>query len=792
MGATTRALERFRRWEDDGGSLSPMVSPRAEAGSMSSSAVSFLGTYSPRRCGIATFTEELSRAVLRWAPRSSCSVVAVTDPDRTYAYPAEVAQEVEQDVRSAYLRAAEVLNAGPTDVVCLQHEYGIFGGNDGEHALALLERLRMPVVTTLHTILMEPSHAQRAVMQEVCSFSERLVVMSGRGADTLSRRYRVPSTKIDVIPHGTVAAGDRARSKISLGLSGRPVLLTLGLLSPAKGIEYAVEALVAVAQRYPNVAYLVVGCTHPHVRAEHGESYRRRLAARAVELGVEGSVVFYDRFVSREELVEFLSAADLYLTPYLDSEQSSSGALAYAVGSGRAVISTPYPHARELLEGGRGTLVPARNAQAIADAVLDLLGDRRKRTDMELRAGALSASTGWENVARKYLAVFERAIRTHAARPRGTRSEHRSTLRVPSSVNLRHLRAMTDGTGLLQHATFHVPRYRAGYCLDDNARALLLLTRHRAARARPRRSSPLAARYLAFVDHAFDDRAGRFRNFLSYTRQWSEAAGSEDSHGRALWALGAVAGHSPVYGERELAKQLFERALPTVASFSSPRAWAYTLLGIAGRHPVAIPQGPVEAITRTLSERLLDMFLRESSDSWPWGESVLSYCNARLPEALIAIGDRLGHRQMVATGLRSLRWLDQVQTGPSGMFAAVGSNGFYPSNGSKAAFDQQPVEACATVSACLLAHRTTGDPAWHDRAMVAFEWFLGRNHLGRPVYDRHTGGCRDGVHEDRLNENQGAESTLSFLTALVDVHSSARRDVGEERALETRESEARP
>jgi len=783
------AIRALQRWDDDGGNSSlqigkspvveaeprapkgvhPRRGPRKTARSTHAPTVCFIGSYSPRRCGIATFTQDLSRAMVRQDPATDCSVIAMSDPNKTYAYPPEVAHSIDEESLIAYHRAADLLNDSPPDVVCLQHEFGIFGGVAGGHALALLRRLSMPIVTTLHTVLATPSPAQRSVTSELCDLSERLVVMSTASAETLHLVYGVPLAKIDVISHGAPAAGDRDRSKAALGLKARPTLLTFGLLSPDKGIEYGIEALPGIVERYPRVAYVVLGATHPHVRAEQGERYRESLAARAEELGVGDNVVFHDRFATSEELTQFLSAADIYLTPYLSTTQSTSGTLAYAVGAGRAVISTPFPYAKELLADGRGVLVPTADSAAITDAVLDLLGNHRKRSEMERESAALGRTMGWDHVAASYLDSFRRAVRAREKRSRAMPRGLPATSRGIRKVDLGHLRTMTDDTGLLQHAHFCVPRYSEGYCLDDNARALLLLVRRAELRRRPLPSRGLATRYLSFIDDAFVPASGRFRNFMSHSRHWLETHGSEDSHGRALWALGTLGGSPSPSGHRQLAASLFERALPASLTFDSPRAWAYTLLGLDARSGREAPDRTMITVRRELASRLFQLFADARSESWPWGEDTLTYCNARLPEALIATGARLRDPQMVAKGLRSLRWLAQVQSDPSDLFAPVGSNGFFPSNGTKAAFDQQPVEACAMISACLLAHRTTGDHEWLQRSRVAFDWFLGANHLGRSLYDESTGGCRDGIHEDRVNENQGAESTLSFLLALVDM-----------------------
>lgn len=742
--------------------------------------VAMLGNYLPRQCGIATFTADLSDAIAAELPALDCFVLAMNDGGARYPYPPRVRFEIAENEIAAYRRAADFLNVNTVDVVSVQHEYGIFGGKAGAHVLPLLHELRMPVVTTLHTILASPDAQQRRVMDDLTRISERLVVMSARGAALLQEVHGVPERKIDLIPHGIPSVPSASASKDRLGVEGKAVLLTFGLLSPDKGVEYVIDALPAILARFPQAVYIVLGATHPHVRERHGETYRVMLETRALQLGVDASVIFHNRFVSHDELTEFLAAADLYVTPSLQPDQSTSGTLAYAVGSGKAVISTPYVYARELLADGRGILVPWRDAGAIARAVNDLLADDAERLAVGQRAAAHGRSMEWPAVARRYVASFERARVEHAARLR-TSFRARTLAERPAGLpelNLAHLRLLTDDTGLLQHALYSVPRYDEGYCLDDNARALLLMTLVEDAGTDGGAAvRALASRYLAFVSHAFNRSAGRFRNFMSFERRWTETAGSEDSHGRAAWALGTVTGRLGDPGRRSLAADLFHAALPAVMAFSSPRAWAYTLLGID--EYLAAFQGDrgVQAVRGALAERLLGLFQRTSGPSWPWFENRVTYCNARLPQALLASGTRMDHPEMVATGTRALDWLVSIQRSPDGYFAPVGSNTGVERGVPVAAFDHQPVEACAMVSACLEAHRVTGEDCWVEHARRAFSWFLGQNHLQHSLYDASTGGCRDGLHADRPNENQGAESTLSFLLALVDMQSADGGDI---------------
>ncbi len=742
--------------------------------------IAMLGNHLPRHCGIATFTTHLTDAIEAEFPALECIVLAMNDAGRRHTYPGRVRFEIEENDIASYRRAADFLNVNMVDLVNVQHEYGIFGGKAGSHVLVLLRELRMPIVTTLHTILGAPDLLQRHAMQELAALSERLVVMSAHGARLLHDVHGVPDHKIDLIPHGIPDVPFTSDSKNRLGVEGQWVLLTFGLLSPDKGIEHVIDALPAILERHPDTVYIVLGATHPHVKEHAGETYRIMLENRARRLGVDSHMIFHNRFVSQAELNEFLAAADIYITPYLQQQQITSGTLAYALGAGKAVISTPYLYACELLADGRGILVPWRDAGAIAREVVGLLDDDARRLAMRQRGADHGRDMRWPAVARRYAESFERARGEHSKRLR-TSFQARTLARRPAElpeVNLEHLRLMTDDTGVLQHAMFSVPRYDDGYCLDDNARALLLAALLEDAGTEDVHVvRGLASRYLAFVSHAFDQDSGRFRNLMSYSRQWLEACGSEDSHGRALWALGTVVGRARDPGTRSLSGGLFAAALPAVSGFTSPRAWAFALLGIDEYLRAFQGDSNVQAMRRAVAERLFDLYQRSSTPDWPWFEERVTYCNARLPQALLVSGAWMEREDLTRAGLRSLEWLVSIQRSAEGYFAPIGSNGFYRRGATRAWFDQQPVEACAMVAACLEAHRLTGDASWAAEARRAFDWFLGQNQLQHALYDASTGGCRDGLHADRINENQGAESTLSFLLALADMRSMERADI---------------
>jgi len=739
------------------------------------SRIAVIGNYLPRQCGIATFTTDLCDAIVAEFGSVQVLAVPVNDPGSHYNYPARVRFELMEGDPSSYEDAADFLNFSNVDLVCLQHEYGIFGGPAGSHILRLLRRLKMPVVTTLHTILRKPDANQRSVMDEIAALSDRLIVMSEHSSRMLQEVFGVSEEKIDLIPHGVpdLPFGDPNYYKDSSGTEGKAVLLTFGLLSPNKGIERVIEAMPRIVAQHPEAVYVIVGATHPHIRRREGDQYRLQLQALARKLGVERNVIFHNRFVSPEEMAQFVGSADIYITPYRFEAQAVSGTLAYALGAGKAIISTPYWHAAELLADGRGVLVPFEDSGAIAKATIELLDNEAARHAMRKRAYLYGRNTVWNKAAESYMSAFVHARSDRRLTPRIAFSDlnaERTLDRLPS-IKLDHLYQMTDDTGMVQHAVFSVPNYGEGYATDDNARALIVAVMlEELGVTALSESANLTSRYLAFLWHAFNPETGRFRNFFSYERQWLESQGSEDSHGRALWGLGTVLGRSKSADLKGTAGRLFEAAVPAILGFTSPRAWAFSALGL--QESLRGFPGDRAALQTMdeLSHRLLDAYASNHSNGWCWFEDVLAYSNARLPQALIACAVRTSDKMMLAAGLESLDWILAMQRCETkGHFVPIGSQGFHRRGGEKARFDQQPVEAGATVSACLEAFRATGDERWLKDAWCAFNWFLGDNDLQIVLYDSSTGGCRDGLHPDRVNDNQGAESTLAFLMALLEM-----------------------
>jgi len=728
--------------------------------------IAFVGNHVPRRCGIATFTRDLTDAVAAHRPRADCFVVAMNDAGQSYDYPSEVRFSCNADDPGSLRRAADFLNLSNVDVISLQHEFGIFGGEAGAHVLELLRHARAPVHTTLHTVLARPTTVQRAVMDGVCRLSSRLAVMTERGRQLLHEVYGVQDDRIDVIPHGIPDGPfvEPGIHKAGLGLAEATVLLTFGLLSPNKGIEHVISALPRIVARHPDACYVVLGATHPQLLREQGERYRESLVRLAVDRGVRDHVMFHDRYVEMPELLAFIGAADIYVTPYLGEDQITSGTLAYAFGSGTPVISTPYWHARELLADGRGVLVPFRDEEAIARAASDLLDDTPRRQAIAAEGWRLGREMVWSRVAARYATGFEQArgSATVKARRAGGTPARLPPHALPE-IRLDHLVRLTDDTGLLQHATHDVPNRAEGYCTDDNARALSLLVRLEAVGSDSADLQRLTMTYAAFVAHAFVPATGRFRNFLGWDRRWLDADGSDDCLGRAVVALGTCIGRSRKPGLQHCAVPMFGPAVRAVAATTSPRAWALAVIGM--QEYLSRLRGDCETadLQRTLVRRLVELQRANAGAGWPWFEDIVAYENARPCEALILSGEPAA----VQLGLEMLRWLTGLQQSDTGRFAPVGCHGFLRRGGLAAAFDQQPLEAEATIAACRAAHEATADPYWLDLAWNAFDWFRGHNMLGVTLVDPHTGACRDGLLLDRTNENRGAESTLAYLTSLV-------------------------
>ncbi|UCG69981.1 MAG: glycosyltransferase family 4 protein [Thermoplasmata archaeon] len=742
----------------------------------------FIGNYLPRRCGIATFTTDLLGAVSAEITNGKCSAIVMNDIPEGYVYPPQVRFEINQNKLSDYKQAAEFLNMNQIDIVCLQHEYGIFGGPAGSNIIQLLNDLRMPVVTTLHTVLKEVTHEQALVVKQLIDLSDRLVVMSEKAREFLIDIHSAPEEKIVFIHHGIPDTPfiDPSYYKDQFGVEGKKVILTFGLLSPNKGIEYMIQALPQITKKHPDIAYIILGATHPHVLKAHGEEYRLNLQRMARKLDVAEHVIFQNRFVTLEELCEFLGTADIYVTPYTAEEQIVSGTLSYALGTGKATISTPYWYAKEMLADRRGYLVPFKNPDALADMVINLLDNHIERNAMRKRAYTYSRSAIWKEVARRYLEVFSEVKSERSRRPRTIfylkRPQQPIFLELPE-INLNHVNTLTDDTGILQHAIFNLPNRVHGYCTDDNARALMLSAMVRQFMP-PQEGllSKLCTCYLSFLHYAFNEEIARFRNFKTYDRRWLEEQGSEDSHGRAIWGLGVSVSCFDDPGLLSISATLFNKALVAAEGFISLRAMAFALVGIHAYLARFPGDSAVRRTREVIANRLYEAFNANCLPDWPWCEDVLTYANGKLPHALILSGQWMYNSEMLTKGLQALEWLAELQLG-EGHYIPIGNNNWYKRTENRARFDQQPLEAHSMIDACIEAFNVTQDKKWIDRATTCFNWFLGDNDLHVSLYNPRTGGCRDGLNPDGVNPNEGAESTLAWLLSLTALHKLAADNI---------------
>lgn len=722
--------------------------------------IALIGNFLPRQCGLATFTTDVFNAMAARFPDVRVDVYAMDDHPGRHDYPPAVTAAIPQQDRAAYLDAARRIEASGAQAIWLQHEYGIFGGDAGEHILALIDRTTLPLIVTLHTVLEKPGRHERAVMEGLLRRAARVIVMAERGREILQRVYAADPRSIVMIPHGVpdLPFADASAYKARFGWEGRRVILTFGLLAPGKGIETVIDAMPTVVAKHPDAAYVVLGATHPNLRAQEGERYREALKAQARERGVENNVAFIDAFVRHDDLIDYLQAADLYVTPYLNPAQITSGTLSYAVGVGKAVISTPYVHATEILADGHGVLVDFRDSAGFAQEIIRLLGNDNDRARLSARAYERGRTMIWPRLAERTMTEIAAIV---AARPeRLTTTGGRDRLLAP---DIAAVERMSDSTGMLQHAIYSVPDRRHGYCIDDNARALMLMTQ--IDNLDPALRDKWMTVYASFVQYAWNPDSGRFRNFMNFDRTWCEEAGSEDSNGRALWALGVTARDARERKHRDWATDLFDRTAALAFDLGSPRAQAFAMVGAAAMLEAAPDNRLARAILQRFPDEHLALLDAASRPDWQWFEIVLAYDNARLPEALIRAGMALNRDDLIACGVSTLAWIVARQTAPAGHFRAVGTESFNRPFGDPLPFDQQPLEAQATIEACQAAHAATGDARWIAEAQRAYRWFLGGNDLDLPLATAGDGGCFDGLMPNGLNRNQGAESILALQLA---------------------------
>jgi len=736
--------------------------------------IAFIGNYLPRRCGIATFTSDLLQAIAKEGEKIDCWAIAMNDLPEGYAYPKQVRFELNVNSIADYQLAAEFLNVNKVDVVSLQHEYGIYGGDYGNLILSLIKNLRMPVITTLHSILPNPNITQKKIIKTIAETSDKIVVMSQKAVSFLKDIYKVPIEKIALIHHGIpdLPFIDPIFFKEQFGVEGKNVILTFGLINPGKGIEVMIEALPAILRKHPDVVYIVLGATHPNIKKENGEAYRHSLQRRARELNVEDSLIFHNRFVDLNELCEFLGVADIYITPYLNKEQITSGTLAYALGAGKAIISTPYWYAEEILADGRGIIVPFNDSKSIAEKIIYLLDNEIEGHNIRKQAYQFSRQMIWKEVARTHLDIFDELVQKRSSYPKSSpqKKSLRTTPFEMPDPKFDHLYRLTDDVGILQHANYIIPNRNHGYCTDDNARAIITVLLAQNLSLEDKFLNKYGYRYLSFILHAFNEDNNRFRNFMSYDRKWIEEMGSEDSHGRAIWSLGLTIGISNIKEYENIALEIFEKAVESLSKFNSPRTLAFGLIGIHAYLSRFSGDRKMKKHRAEIANKLFEMYCQNAQDNWPWIVNIVAYDNGKIPQALLMSGQWLQRQDMVEAGLLSLEWLLRIQTSEKGHFTPIGNNGWYPKGGEIARFDQQPLEAQSILEACIEAFKVTQDKKWITEAQRCLEWYLGRNDLRISIYDYKTGGCSDGLSATGKGRNQGAESTLAWLLSLLNMY----------------------
>lgn len=743
--------------------------------------IAVVGNYIPRQCGIATFTTDLSKAIAKELSKEENLInVAIDDTHIGYNYPPQVKFRIRQNIQSDYFWAADYLNANQFDAVIIQHEFGIYGGEDGAHILQLIQALKMPVMTNLHTVLENPSEGQKKVMKKLATYSDRLLVMNKKAVEILTKVYEIDREMIAYIPHGIPEAEFKNPGVFNrqFGFEDKDIILTFGLLGPNKGIEHMIKAMPLIVKKNPNSMYLILGQTHPHIIEKSGDSYRNSLQQLAKKLGMQNHIIFHNRFVELDTLVKYLQTSKIYVVPYPKKEQISSGTLSYALGTGTTVVSTPFWHAEELLAEGRGKFVPFRDSEQMAKEINNLLENDEEREKIRSKGYKFARGMVWEEVAKSHLKIISKLKnRKYTGNTEKNSIKYHNIFNELPEINLSHLKAITDDTGIFQHSKFTTPDFYHGYCLDDNARALIVATKYYSLRKEKETINSIQ-KYLAFLLYSFNKENARFRNFMSYDRRWLESSGSEDAHARALLSLGIAVKEFPDDNVRKTAMILFSDALKPVESFTSPRAWAYTLLGLQAY--LTIYGGDIIArnISKNLAEKIFNLFKKNMSNSWPWCEDSLTYANAVIPHALIVAGKWIPNQEMYETGLKAFEWLLKIQTAIEGHISVIGNKGWYNKNGEKAIFDQQPIEAQSLINACLDIYILTGDNKWFEECERCFSWFLGNNDLRIPIYDYKTGGCCDGIGHQGVNENQGAESTLAWLISLIDMHIAIGLDFG--------------
>jgi glycosyltransferase involved in cell wall biosynthesis len=736
--------------------------------------IAYISTYPPRECGIATFNQNLMRAIHANFPKrdkllEGGFVIALNDSEsfHEYEYPEEVKYVIRQNSQKDYIRAANYINTSDADVCIMEHEFGIYGGESGIYILPLINRLEKPLISILHTILKEPSYVQRIIIREIAEQSSKVIVMSNRAVEFLTTIYEVPLSKIQIIEHGVpdVEAPELNPVNNLSQFKNHRVLLTFGLISRNKGLETVVKALPEIVAKHPDVMYVILGNTHPGVIKNSGEEYRDHLKSLAAQLGVSKNLAFINKFVPEEELINYLTACEIYVTPYLNEAQITSGTLSYAVGAGAAVVSTPYWHATELLDHNRGRLFDFKDTDALAAIVNELLDNDDALNELKNNAYEYGMHLRWPVTGAEYIKIAQESVRNHDFSDKILRNSIVDPEILPK-FSLTHVIRLTDDTGIVQHAKYGIPNLKEGYCLDDNARALIMaLMAYQ--RNKSKEAFELLPVYLSYIHYMQTD-DGNFRNFLSFNRQYLDEVGSEDSFGRTIWALGHLISCAASNSYREFALEIFSRSYPHFKTLTHLRGMANTIIGISLYLQVfPTDEGMVNQLAE-LTQPLIDAYERNQAEDWQWFEEKMTYDNAILPLALLHSAEITGNEKAKKIAMKTMAFLDRL-TLSNGYLSPVGNDGWYYKGKTFPIYDQQAIETMAMVLMHFQAYQIFREPEYIEKMFLCYKWFLGENTLRAPLYDHETKGCCDGLLPTGINRNQGAESTLAYLISHLTV-----------------------
>ena len=738
--------------------------------------IAFIGTYPPRQCGIGTFTNNLVKAIVANTDSKKVTkhamVIALNEDGQTYDYPEEVKFTVQQNRQGDYIDAAKFINYSDADVCILEHEFGIFGGNDGVYILPLLHRLEIPLIVTFHTVLKDPSYTQRSIVEEIGRKAARIVVMSKRAVQFLTEIYGISKEKIVLIEHGVPEFKhipiDKAKHKH--GLIGKKVLFTFGLLSRNKGIETAINSLPRVVEKHPDLQYIILGATHPNVLKHSGDEYRDYLRRLVKKLDLETNVYFNNEFATEDKLFEYLNASDIYITPYLNEAQITSGTLSYAVGAGCTVVSTPYWHAQELLDSNRGRLFDFKNSEQLAEILIELLDDEEKLAQISSNAFEYGKKIRWPKIGKQYLYLSEMVIDNWS--PESV-SEQPIDIRMLPPFDLEHIKRLTDDTGIVQHAKYGIPNLKEGYCVDDNSRALLMaLMAYQ--QNKDQDALNLMPIYLSFI-HYMQRENGNFRNFLSFSRQYLDEYGSEDSFGRTIWALGYLLRFAPNDSFRQLGREIFFHSVQYFEHIKSIRGAANAIIGISHYLKTASNDEGMVKIMNNLLKIITSEYETHRTDDWKWFEEAMTYDNAIIPLALISAYEITGDEKLYNTALESTYFLESKTMKPD-YFTPIGNNGWFHKGGEMPEYDQQSIDVMAMVLLYYQLFEVTKKREYIEKMFKCYLWFLGENSLRLPLFDHETKGCCDGLECNGVNRNQGAESTLAYWISHLVILSAQEKE----------------